>query len=176
MDITVTANTGLQQRFADLLMQHQGIVLKVARAWSQDGEDRRDLVQEISIQAWRSFPGYLPEQARFSTWLYRVALNVAISQQRGRQLRQRHHAEVADVHLQQAATTGDTAEDAAQLSQLHALIHSLPALDRALLLLHLDDCSHQQIADVLGISPGNAATRLHRLRQQLRQRLSPAQP
>ncbi len=170
----MTADTDLQQRFAQLLAQHQGIVLKVARAWSQDAEDRRDLVQDISIQAWRGFPAFNPDRARFSTWLYRVALNVAISQRRGRQLRQRHHADAADEPPDSAASVADTAEDAAQRAQLQAVIQSLPPLDRALLLLHLDDCSHQQIGEVLGISPGNAATRLHRLRQQLRQRLSPS--
>ncbi|MCD9088408.1 sigma-70 family RNA polymerase sigma factor [Stenotrophomonas sp. SY1] len=175
MDIPVTADADLQQRFAHLLAQHQGIVLKVARAWSHEPEDRSDLVQEISIQAWRGFPAFAPEKARFSTWLYRVALNVAISQQRGRRLRQDHHADVAIDQLESAAMVADTPEEAAQLSQLYSVIHALPPLDRALLLLHLDDYSHQQIGEVLGISAGNAATRLHRLRQQLRQRLSPAQ-
>lgn len=176
MDIPVTAAdtlADLQQRFARLLAQHQGIVLKVARAWARDIDDRQDLIQEISVQAWRAFPGFAPEKAAFSTWLYRVALNVAISQQRGRRLRQRHHADVEPGHIEQLATTSDTAEDAAQLAQLHALIHSLPPMDRALLLLHLDDYSHQQIGEVLGISASNAATRLHRLRQQLRQQANP---
>lgn len=176
MDIPLTpadAPTGLQQRFAGLLAQHQGIVLKVARAWSRDIDDRQDLIQEISVQAWRAFPAFTPDKAQFSTWLYRVALNVAISQQRGRRLRQRHHADVEPGHIEALAATGDTAEDAAQLAQLHALIHSLPAMDRALLLLHLDDYSHQQIGEVLGITASNAATRLHRLRQQLRQQVNP---
>ncbi|KRG63334.1 hypothetical protein ABB26_12630 [Stenotrophomonas humi] len=176
MDIPVTAadaTTGLQQRFAGLLAQHQGIVLKVSRAWTRDIDDRQDLIQEISVQAWRAFPAFMPEKAAFSTWLYRVALNVAISQQRGRRLRQRHHADVEPDHLEQLASPAETVEDAAQLAQLHALIHSLPSMDRALLLLHLDDYSHQQIGDVLGISASNAATRLHRLRQQLRQQANP---
>ncbi|MGH8055058.1 MAG: RNA polymerase sigma factor [Stenotrophomonas sp.] len=176
MDLPLTAvdaTAELQQRFAGLLARHQGIVLKVARAWTGGTDDRQDLIQEISVQAWRAFPAFTPEKAQFSTWLYRVALNVAISQQRGQRLRQRHHADMAPEHIEQLATTSDTAEDAAQLAQLHALIQSLPPLDRALLLLHLDDYSHQEIGDVLGISASNAATRLHRLRQQLRQQANP---
>ena len=174
MDIPVTANATLQHHFADLLQQHQGIVLKVARAWSQAAEDRRDLVQDISIQAWRGFTSFDPDKARFGTWLYRVALNVAISQQRSRQLRQRHHGTLAPDPMESGLAVEDTAEQAAQRAQLHAVIHALPPLDRALLLLHLDDCSHQEIGQVLGISAGNAATRLHRLRQQLRRHLSPS--
>jgi RNA polymerase sigma-70 factor (ECF subfamily) len=176
MDITVTAEASadLQQCFARQLAQHQGIVLKVARAYCRDGEDRKDLIQEISIQAWRAFPAFAPERAQFSTWLYRIALNVAISQLRHQRLRQRHHTDVDAGHLEQRISSADTTEDATSLAQLNALIRTLPALDRALLLLHLDDCNHRQIGEVLGISPGNAATRLHRLRQQLRQRLNPA--
>ncbi|KRG42250.1 hypothetical protein ARC78_09770 [Stenotrophomonas pictorum JCM 9942] len=164
----------LQQRFAALLAQHQGIVLKVARAYCHDSEERRDLLQEISIQAWRAFPAFAPERAQFSTWLYRIALNVAISQLRHQRLRLHHHHDVDAARIDDLAAVADSAEDAASLAQLNALIRSLPALDRALLLLHLDDCSHRQISEVLGLSPGNIATRLHRLRQQLRQRLNPS--
>lgn len=177
MDIPVTATeaTGdLQQRFAAQLARHRGIVLKVARAYCHHGEDSKDLIQEISIQAWRAFPSFAPERAQFSTWLYRIALNVAISQLRHQRLHQQHHAQADPGQLEQRAQIADTAEDAAALAQLNAVIRSLPPLDRALLLLHLDGCSHQQIGAVLGISPGNAATRLHRLRQQLRQRLNPS--
>lgn len=176
MDTTVTAEAtdDLQQRFAAQLAQHQGIVLKVARAYCHDGEDRKDLIQEISIQAWRAFPAFAPGRAQFSTWLYRIALNVAISQLRHQRLRQRHHSDVDAARIEEHEAVADSAEDAVSLAQLNNLIRTLPALDRALLLLHLDDCSHRQIGEVLGISPGNAATRLHRLRQQLRQRLNPS--
>ncbi len=172
MDITAADSiVDLQQRFAHLLGQHQGIVLKVARGYCANREDRSDLMQEISTQAWRAFPGFDPQRAQFSTWLYRIALNIAISQLRGHALRRQYHSDVAleDAH----ASVVDNAEDNASLAQLNQLIHALPALDRALLLLHLDDCSHRQIGEVLGISASNAATRLHRLRQQLRSRFNP---
>lgn len=172
MDITATDSiVDLQQRFAHLLGQHQGIVLKVVRGYCANREDRSDLIQEISTQAWRAFSGFDPQRAQFSTWLYRIALNIAISQLRGHALRRQYHSDVAleDAH----ASVADNAEDNASLAQLNQLIHALPALDRALLLLHLDDCSHRQIGEVLGISASNAATRLHRLRQQLRSRFNP---
>ncbi|MEN5207074.1 sigma-70 family RNA polymerase sigma factor [Stenotrophomonas terrae] len=175
MDITATDPIAdLQQRFAHLLAQHQGIVLKVARGYCTQREDRSDLIQEISTQAWRAFPGFDPQRAQFSTWLYRIALNIAISQLRARELRRHYHS---DVTLDDAqASVADKAEDSASLAQLNQLIHALPALDRALLLLHLDDCSHRQIGEVLGISASNAATRLHRLRQQLRSQFDPVPP
>ena len=172
MDITATDPIAeLQQRFALLLAQHQGIVLKVARGYCAQRDDRSDLIQEISTQAWRAFPAFDPQRAKFSTWLYRIALNTAISQLRSRELRRHYHSDVAlDDDL---ASVADNAEDNASLAQLNQLIRRLPALDRALLLLHLDDCSHREIGEVLGISASNAATRLHRLRQQLRSQFDP---
>jgi RNA polymerase sigma-70 factor (ECF subfamily) len=158
-------------RFAALLEQHRGIVLKVARGYCHHPEDRLDLVQEISVQAWAAFEAFDPSRARFSTWLYRVALNVAISQWRRQQHRQGHHTPLDD--------DLPAVDDAAPPEQRHALrqlelaIHALPPLDRALMLLHLDDHDHRQMAEVLGISIANVSTRLHRVRQQLRTRLNP---
>ncbi|MEG0183574.1 MAG: sigma-70 family RNA polymerase sigma factor, partial [Stenotrophomonas sp.] len=128
-------------RFASLLAQHRGIVLKIAHGYCAHQEDRLDLIQEISVQAWDAFEGFDPARARFSTWLYRVALNVAISQLRRQQLRQRHHAPLDEAPLpaDEAATPG---EQQHALRQLEAAIHALPALDRALMLLHLDDYDH----------------------------------
>lgn len=158
-------------RFSGLLEQHRGIVMKIARGYCAHPEDRLDLIQEISVQAWDAFDSFDPARARFSTWLYRVALNVAISQLRRQQLRQRHHAPLDEATL--AADTGAPADQRHALHQLETAIRALPPLDRALMLLHLDDYDHRQIADILGISSANVSTRLHRLRQQLRARFDP---
>lgn len=172
MDMTLPASdTDLRPRFAALLEQHRGIVLNVARGYCHHPEDRLDLVQEISVQAWAAFEGFDPARARFSTWLYRVALNVAISQWRRQQHRHRHHAPLDDDLP--AADEALPPEQRHALHQLEVAIHALPPLDRALMLLHLDDHDHRQIAEVLGISVANVSTRLHRLRQQLRTRLNP---
>ncbi|WP_305806136.1 sigma-70 family RNA polymerase sigma factor [Stenotrophomonas sp. YIM B06876] len=165
------ATASAQERFAAALAQHQGIVLKVARSYCRDPEDRRDLIQDIGTQAWRAFPGFDPERAQFSTWLYRIALNVAISQQRSLGLRARHRGALADTAEPVAAAT---AEDDVRVRELHALIRRLPPLDRALMLLYLDDCSHREIGEVLGLSAGSVATRLYRLRQQIRQQFNPS--
>lgn len=169
--MTATAPADPRAHFAALLAQHRGIVLKIARGYCAHQEDRLDLIQEISVQAWDAFDGFDPARARFSTWLYRVALNVAISQLRRQQLRQRHHAVLDEAAL--AADDGAPAEHRHTLRQLEAAIRELPALDRALMLLHLDDHDHRQIAEILGISSANVSTRLHRLRQQLRARFDP---
>lgn len=157
-------------RFAALLEQHRGIVLKVARGYCHQHEDRLDLVQEISVQAWAAFEDFDPARARFSTWLYRVALNVAISQWRRQQHRHHHTPLDDDLPL---VDDGLPPEQRHALRQLEGAIHALPPLDRALMLLHLDDHDHRQMAEVLGISITNVSTRLHRVRQQLRTRLNP---
>src|SRR5262245_62151607 len=78
-----------QEEFVALIARHQGILFKVASAYCRAAEDRRDLAQEITVQLWRSFPSF-DARARFSTWMYRVALNVAISFRRRDEIRHRH--------------------------------------------------------------------------------------
>jgi RNA polymerase sigma-70 factor, ECF subfamily len=153
--------------FAQLLQTHRGILLKVAASYARGAEDRADLAQEIALQLWRAFPSYARERP-FSTWMYRVALNVAISQQRRERplraqesLDEAHHALVGDADVD--------AEERQRLELLQRAMQALGPLDLALLLLHLDGCSHRQCGEVLGLSESNAATRLSRIRQRLRQ-------
>lgn len=154
-----------------LLGQHRGIVLKIARGYCRDPEDRRDLVQDISAQAWRAFGRFDPARSRFSTWLYRIGLNVAISQVRSTRRRQHHHAEIDDEALaavpDQAACDPHAANADAGIRALYALIDRLDPLDRALMLLYLDERSHREISQVLGLGESNVATRLHRLRRRI---------
>jgi len=176
-DAVAADNDPPQARFAALLDRHRGIVLKIAHGYCRDPEDRRDLVQDISAQAWRAFAGFDPARSRFSTWLYRIALNVAISQSRSAGLRHRHHASLDDEAI--AALPGHDhagAEVDAGLRALHAVIHRLDPFNRALMLLYLDERSHREIAEILGIGESNVATRLHRLRQRLREELAPTTP
>lgn len=152
--------------FQDLLAAHLGIVLKVAASYSTNADERADLAQEIALQLWRGWPSY-DRSRRFSTWMYRVALNVAISQQRGAYRLRRHEA----LDSGHAALVGDDdvdAEDREREAIVRRAMGALGSLDRALLLLHLEGCSHREAAEVLGTNEGNVATRLGRIRQKLR--------
>lgn len=151
--------------FLDLLDAHKGIVYKVARAYCQDAEDRKDLIQEICLQLWLAFGRYDP-QYKLSTWVYRVALNVAISAYRKGRRRAALHPPLPDGLLLELPDTQDPPHP--ELERLHALIQSLRELDRAVLLLSLDGHPQQEIADVLGISPTHVSTKLARIRQHLR--------
>ena len=157
-----------QAAFLDLLNGHQKILYKVANTYCWNAGDREDLVQEITIQLWRSYPSF-DGRCRFSTWATRIALNVAISFVRQASVRDRHLVS-GEEHMPDIAD-GTTAPSA-ELQFLHRFIQRLGGLDKALLLLYLDGNSHQEIAEVLGITPTNVATKIGRLKQRLRETAS----
>lgn len=153
--------------FEDLLAAHRGIVLKIAASYRRQPEDRADLVQDILLQLWRARRSFDPGRAAFSTWMYRVALNVAISQARGDAGRASHEP-LDDAHEALVGAEDVDAAAAQQLALVQRAMQLLGALDRALLVLHLEGCSHREVGEVMGISESNAATRLGRIRQHLR--------
>jgi RNA polymerase sigma-70 factor, ECF subfamily len=166
MEIAATMKESAQQQFGELLERHRGIVFKVAHTYCHHPDDRADLAQEIATQLWRAFPAYDPERS-FSTWMYRVALNVAISFVRSSSHRQQHSVPLNE-ELHDVASDRIDHEADQQLRLLQRFIAQQDPLNRALLLLYLEDRSHREIAEVLGISEGNAATRISRLKQKLR--------
>jgi RNA polymerase sigma factor (sigma-70 family) len=167
MDATATMTADAGQAFAEMLQRHRGIVFKVAGSYARDPHDRDDLAQEIAAQLWRAWPKY--DRARpFSTWMYRIALNVAISHLRG-EAHRRRHAVPLDEALHDAAFDDAADADAAEgLRILQRFIATLEPLDRALLLLYLDERSTREMAEVLGISESNVTTKISRLKQRIR--------
>lgn len=172
MDATATMSHTDSHAFETLLEQHRGIVFKVAHTYCRDPDDRSDLAQDIATQLWRAWPGYDPARA-FSTWLYRIALNVAISHVRSTS-RHRARAVAFDPDLHELSSDADPLEADDALRMLRKVIDALEPLDRALLLLHLDERTPREIADVLGLSPSNVTTKIHRLKQRIRARMEPA--
>lgn len=163
-----------QQRFEHLLHEHRRIVFKVASVYARDAEDRQDLVQEICVQLWRAFARYDPARARLSTWIYRIALNVAISQLRRQTGALAGRMEPLETHHLDTIGSEVAGEPDERLASLYAFIGELEPLNRALILLYLDDRPYAEIADVLGISETNVATKLGRIKQTLRGRMTAA--
>lgn len=166
-----------QRRFEAWLREHQRIVFKIAGAYARNAHDRDDLAQDIAAQLWRSFPAFDERRAKFSTWMYRVALNVAISCARSAKRSGMDALEpLDDVHLDTVADGGgmppDGLEQDQRLAVLHTFIARLDPLNRALVLLYLEDRSYAEIAEVLGISETNVATKLNRIKQRLRERVT----
>lgn len=154
-------------QFEALIARHAGIIFKIAASYSHRADDRDDLAQEIALQLWRAWPGY-DRSRSFSTWMYRIALNAAISNLR-RTSRRPAHESLSDKHDELVGTDGIDAENQQQLELIQKAMQVLSPLDRALLLLHLEGCSHRECGAILGITETNAATRLSRIKQRLKQ-------
>lgn len=152
--------------FIAMLNHHKGIIFKIANAYCKDEENRKDLVQEIILQLWLAFPKYNPQFA-ISTWLYTVALNVSISFYRKENRRQAiNHCITADI-----LTWENEGHDYAknyELNELKSFISALPELDKALMILYLDERPQQEIAGILGISVSNVSTKINRLKEKLK--------
>jgi RNA polymerase sigma factor (sigma-70 family) len=159
------ATAALQDRFQNLIEDHKKILYKVCSSYCRNPGDRDDLAQEIVVQLWRSFSAF-DERVRFSTWMYRIALNVAISFYRRESVRSRHVVS-GDERLLEAAD--ESQSQSAEVQALYQWIERLDPLNKALALLYLDGNNYQEIAEVLGISETNAATKISRLKQTLRQ-------
>lgn len=160
----------LQEKFQALVEEHKKILYKICNSYCRDRDARDDLAQEIIIQLWRTF-GKFDERCRFSTWMYRIALNVAISSYRRESTRKRYVIS-SEEHLLEA--TDDTKNQPEDIRLLYEFIEGLDPLNKALVLLYLDGNNYQEIASVLGISETNVATKINRLKNKMRQELSEA--
>ena len=161
----------VQDRFVGLLDAHRRILYRISSAYARTAEDRRDLVQEMAAQLWRAFDRYDARFA-FSTWMYRIALNVAISFVRRETVRARHAAPHDEALLEVAADASAASPDDEDLRLLDRFLGGLSELDRALFLLYLDGQRHDAIAEVLGISETNVGTKIGRLKERLRRELA----
>ena len=153
-------------RFLALLNEHRAILYKVAFGYCRNREDRVDLVQEIAIQLWRSF-GRFDGRVKFSTWAYRVAMNVAISHFRGEGRRIRNTLPFDEFASELAADDRLAEEAGDNMRVLRRLIDGLDELSRALVLLYLEGHTSEEIAEIIGISPGNVTTRMNRIKHEL---------
>jgi RNA polymerase sigma-70 factor, ECF subfamily len=160
----------MSDAFLDLLNAHQGIIHRIARAYALRPADRQDLVQDIVFQLWRAYPAYRRESSA-TTWVYRIALNTAITV-----LRRRTRRPVFERLERETEPRGEASAappEPTQAAALHAAIRELNGVDRALIMCYLEDISYKRIAQILGISEANVGTRLTRLRARLQARLAP---
>ena len=141
----------------------------MCKLYCQDADDRQDLYQEIVLQLWRAYPRYEPH-AKLSTWLYRVALNVAISDLRQRTRKRTSNG--IDAAMLDLAALPDASPDADELAQLYRAIERLSEVEKAFVLLYLEERTYEEIADILGITQNNVRVKMHRVQEKLRQLLT----
>ncbi len=155
----------IQEAFVRLVSEHRGMLYKVCRLYCRSAADRQDLFQEIVFQLWRSYPGFRGE-ARISTWLYRIALNTAISGLRKRRGRITPiEPDRLPVELQEFQYPAEKEE---QIQQLYAAIEKLTEVEKALTMLYLDERSYNEMEQILGISQNNLRVKMNRIRDKLR--------
>jgi RNA polymerase sigma factor (sigma-70 family) len=159
----------LQEQFQQILEQHKGILFKVARTYCKDEEDRQDLIQETMLQIWQSLHKYNGKFA-ITTWLYRISLNVAISHYRKNKTRSNTFISLKEGFIETTASESNEKEQ--QLTQLEQFISELKEMDKALILLYLEDKNHHEIAEIVGITVSNVSTRIARIRDKLKKRFT----
>ena len=159
-------STTRKKQFVQLMEQNKGIVFKVANSYCQHQDDRQDLAQEILTTMWLAFEKYNPEY-KFSTWMYRIALNVAISNYRKDSKREdkANANEECLVHIAELTQEGERSEE---IRLLYRFIGQLDSLNKAIMLLYLENEPYDDIANSLGISKTNVATRIGRIKEALR--------
>ncbi|MBU1820337.1 MAG: sigma-70 family RNA polymerase sigma factor [Bacteroidetes bacterium] len=154
----------IHEPFETYLEGYKKLIVKVAGAYCFDPEERKDLIQEIILHLWRAYPKY-DGTSSLSTWTYRIALNVSISYVRRETARKRLE-EKYQQEREVLEWTNPVIDE--RLEQLYRIIDRLKSLDKAIIILSLEGCNNTEIADVMGMSPTNVSTRLHRIREYLK--------
>lgn len=163
-------NKDQEHSFIKLLEKHQNIVHKVCRLYTNDYDAHNDLFQEITIQLWKAYPKFRGD-AKFSTWMYRIGLNTAITLYR----KSKRRVETQDFNAVQfkikAEDYDDTEEE--QLRLLYSAVKQLNDIEKALVLLYLENKNYKEISDTMGISEVNARVKMNRVKTKLRTILNP---
>ncbi|GER59058.1 RNA polymerase sigma factor [Patiriisocius marinus] len=163
-------NKELEHSFVTQLEENQNIVHKICRLYTNDSDAHNDLFQEITIQLWRAFPKFRGD-SKFSTWMYRVALNTAITLYRKSKRRVKTQDFEGVSFKISAEAYDDTVEE--QLKLMYSAVKGLNDVDKALVFLYLEDKNYREISETLGISEVNARVKMNRIKGKLRKILNP---
>ena len=162
-----------KQAFLDLIRDNRKIIFKICNSYCPNKIERDDLAQEIVYHLWKSFAHFDPEM-KFSTWMYRVALNVAISFYR-KEKKSKPQVEFSEslVVFEENPDANSEAEHNLQL--LMKFIYELREIDKSIMLLYLDEKTYKEIAEITGITESNVATKVNRIKEKLKSNFSTVQ-
>ncbi|TCP25682.1 RNA polymerase sigma-70 factor (ECF subfamily) [Tenacibaculum skagerrakense] len=160
----------LEDKFLNDFESNQNIVHKICRIYTTNSNDHNDLFQEITIQVWKNYSKFRGD-AKFSTWMYRVALNTAISLYR-KSTKSVKTQDISDIAYKIKSVDYDDTEEK-QLKALYNAIQKLNDIDKALVFLYLEDKSYKDISETLGISEVNARVKMNRAKDKLKKVLNP---
>ena len=157
----------LANAFTDLIEENQGIIFKVSAMYCNDATCRKDLVQEILLQLWRSFPSY-DKTRKYTTWMYRVALNTAISQWRKEISKKEISTEELPVTLSDDDLINEKNES---VRLLNIAINKLTKAEKSIIILYMDDYPYDEISEITGISVSNVGVKINRIKKKLQNHL-----
>jgi RNA polymerase sigma factor (sigma-70 family) len=155
------------EQFVALLQNHRALLYRVSTMYGRSATERADLAQEIIANIWQAYARF-DDRLKFSTWMYRIALNVAISWRRREATQSQHVVPDGQEILEKVAALESAAGPDTDLALLYQFIERFDEFDKALLMLYLDGLNHQEISAVLGITTTNIATKIGRLKERLR--------
>ena len=151
------------KEFTELLQIHEGIAYKIACMYCSNNDCWNDLFQDILLQLWIAFPNY-DNKRKFSTWMYRIALNTAISQ-----LRKNSKLEITKNIPEHIEDDNIFYFDKEEITLLYKAISKLNKVEKAIIILYLDDNSYEEISEVIGISLSNVGVKINRIKMKLRE-------
>lgn len=151
----------VDKEFISLIQQNEGIIFKVASFYADNENSIGDMYQEIVLNLWKGYPSFRGE-SKYSTWIYRIALNTCVSFFRRKKVKPEYVENLPDIK----DITNNKDE---QIKELYRLINKLGKIERALVLLYLDDKPYKEISEITGISLTNVSTRISRIKEKLRQ-------
>ncbi|MDB5246768.1 MAG: polymerase subunit sigma-70 [Segetibacter sp.] len=154
----------MEKEFVGLINNNRVLIFKVCNLYCRNHESRKDLFQEVVLQLWKSYGGFRNESAK-STWIYRVALNTAISNFR-KESKKPEKQPLSLLEFEIPDMTGLT-EDKENRSTLSVAIEQLSEIEKAIIMLYLDDKSYDEISEIIGISNSNVGVRLNRIKNKL---------
>jgi len=155
-----------EKEFLSILERHISILIKIINVYAYNAADRKDLMSDIIFELWKSYPKFRGE-SQVSTWLYRVALNVSLKSKRKRDNNKLLFVDELIV-FESVFLKGGSSDGRENINRLYGCIEELNPINKAVILLYLDDKSNEEIADITGMSRTNVSTRLNRIREQLR--------
>lgn len=156
--------SALQQEFLERVEQHKAVLFKISKMYMDTPDDQNDLFQEITYQLWKAYPNF-QEKCKFSTWMYRVALNTAIVFLKSEKKRSfwSNGEDAQNIDIKNDEPT----EDEHRIKIMYDAIHQLNPIDKALIFYYLEDYSGKEMAEQMGLSEGNTRVKLNRAKQKL---------
>ncbi len=154
----------IDQEFLAVVNRYQAVVRKVCRIYADTPEERRDLFQETLYQLWRSYPSFRG-RSHVATWIYRIALNTAITAVRKKR-RMPEHVPLDGDFVRENTPSDDSHQDS-RTDLLYRAVEMLSPVERALVMLYLEDLSYKEMANILGLSESNIGVKLNRIRSKL---------